>query len=329
MAKKNSVKETFWMGMDLGGTKMYAVVYNHDFEALGSSRKKTKANKGQEEGGRRLLEVAGAALEDAGITAEQLSGIGLGAPGPLDVEKGIILNTPNLGWKNMAVVKLLKDHFGCPAFLLNDVDSGLYGEYAFGAASGARCAMGIFPGTGIGGACVYEGRLLQGRSQSAMEIGHMQVQPDGPLCGCGKRGCLESVASRLSIASAAAAAAARGEAPALLKLAGTDVSEIRSGALKKSVAAGDVVVERILIHAAQWIGVATAGVVNLLLPEVVVLGGGLIEAMPKLFCDEVERVARSRCMVSFKDTFKVCPAKLGDEAGVMGAASWACKQVEG
>jgi len=312
-----------WVGFDLGGTKMQATVFDDNFEILANKRKKTRAQDGAEAGVERMIQIVKQAAKEADLSTEQLSGIGVGCPGPLDLDRGIVLDTPNLGWKNVKLVKQLEAELGCPAVILNDVDSGTYGEYAYGAAKGARCALGIFPGTGIGGGCVYEGEIIRGKTSSCMEIGHIQMVPEGPLCGCGKRGCLETVASRLSIASACAAAAYRGDAPCLLERAGMDISNIRSGALADSVAGGDKVVEQILREAARQLGVAAASVINLLSPDVLVLGGGLVEALPDLFCGEVQRAAEERVMDSFRGTFKVKEAKLGDYATGMGAAAWA------
>jgi glucokinase len=324
-----AAKKTYWMGFDLGGTKMFATVFDDTFKPLGQARKKTKGMLGSDKGLERVAEVMDEALAAAGIERKQLSGIGIGVPGPLDLDAGILLDAPNLGWKNVKLKKALQDQFGCPAFVLNDVDSGTYGEYRFGAAKDARCALGIFPGTGIGGGCVYEGKILRGKTGSAMEIGHMQMLPHGPRCGCGQTGCLEALASRLAISRAAAAAAYRGQAPWLAEHIGTDLMNIRSNALADAVKNGDKVVEQILRDAAQWLGIGAANVINLLSPDIVVIGGGLAEAMPKLFEDEVARAARQRVMPAFRDTFRVCIAKLGDNAGVLGAAAWAAAQVEG
>ncbi len=312
----------FWAGFDLGGTKMQATIFDDDFEIVANKRKKTRAQDGAKVGVERMIQMVNQAMEEVGLAVDQLSGIGVGCPGPLDLDKGIVFDTPNLGWKNVKLAKQLEDALGCPAKILNDVDAGIYGEYSFGAAKKARCAVGIFPGTGIGGGCVYEGEIIRGKTSSCMEIGHIQVVPEGPLCGCGRRGCLEAVASRLAIASACAAAAYRGEAPYLLENAGMDISNIRSGALAASVEGGDTAVELILFDAARHIGVAAANVINLLAPDVLVLGGGLVEAMPELFCGEVQRAAEGRVMDSFKGTFKVVEAKLGDHATGMGAAAW-------
>ncbi len=320
---------TQWIGFDLGGTKMLAKIFDEDFKPVGSERKKTKAHQGLKSGLSRIAETIRDALSDAGSDASQIKGIGIGCPGPVDMENGVVLDPPNLGWGEVAVRKHLEREFDCPVVVVNDVDAGVYGEYRFGAARGTRTALGVFPGTGIGGGCIYDGAILRGRHCSCVEIGHVPVMPNGPLCGCGKRGCLEAVASRLAVAANAARSAYRGDAPALQKMAGTDLSEIRSSVLADSIKAGDVSIEQIIKEAARQIGVAVAGVIHLMAPDVVILGGGLVEAMPELFVKGVQSAAKDRVMPAFRGTFKVVAAELGDDAGVLGAAAWARKTVNG
>ena len=313
----------YWVGFDLGGTKMMALVLDEEGAVVGRKRRKTKAQQGPKAGLVRIEETIRIALDDAGVEPKQLAGIGIGSPGPLDLAEGVVLEAPNLGWKTIGLRQSLERALGCPTVVLNDVDAGVYGEYCFGAAKEARCVFGVFPGTGIGGGCVYEGDILRGKSRSCVEIGHVRVLPDGPLCGCGRRGCLETVASRLSIAAAVAAAAYRGDAPYILEHAGTDIAAIRSRVLAEAVRAGESVVERIIRDAAYWLGVAVGGVVHLLSPDVVVLGGGLVESMPDLFLEEVMRSTEEHVMPSFRDTYVVVTAKLGDDATALGAAAWA------
>jgi glucokinase len=318
--------DQYWVGFDLGGTKMMAAVFDASFKMLGSERKKTKADKGVDNVMDRIGETIDVALKQAGIEQKLLGGIGVGSIGPLDLDRGLILDAPNLGWKNVPIHDILEKRFGCPVIVANDVDAGTYGEYRFGAARDARCVLGVFPGTGIGGACVYKGKILKGASQSCMEIGHMIVIPDGNLCGCGRRGCLETVASRLAIAAEAALAATRGYAPHLLEMAGTDIREIRSGTISAAIKAGDKVIEDIVRHAARHLGVAVANAVNLLAPDVVVLGGGLVEEMPEIIVEETKNAARRSAMKTLVEQVKFVAAKLGDNATVMGAASLAAEK---
>jgi glucokinase len=316
-------KESVWVGFDLGGTKMMAAVFDDRFTIRSRKRRKTKPQEGSKAGIERIVQTIREALEEAKVSPEELSGIGLGVPGLLNLDRGVVLDAPNLGWKDVRLRDELKKEFKCHVAIANDVDAGVYGEYRYGAAKNARCVVGIFPGTGIGGGCIYEGRIIRGQRNSCMEIGHIQVMSDGPLCGCGQRGCLEAMASRLAIAAAAAQAVYRGEAPHLAELAGTDIANIRSSALAASIQAGDKAIESIVREAAQWIGIATAMSVNLLAPDVVVLGGGLVEAMPEIFREAVETTAESRVMPAFRGGFRVVVAKLADDATATGAAAWA------
>ncbi len=321
------LQDAHWLGFDLGGTKMLAVAYDQAFRPLGRKRRRTKGNEGTKSGVERIVQTIQDALTDAKLEPRQLSGIGVGCPGTIDLDAGVILEAANLGWKNVKLKDHLEQTFSCPCVIANDVDSGVYGEYRFGAAKNARCAIGIFPGTGIGGGCIYEGRILRGKKNSCMEIGHVEVVPYGNYCGCGKRGCLEAEASRLAIAGQVAIAAYRGEAPHILGTVGTDVAEIRSSALAEAIKAGDAIVEKIIRRACGLMGIAVANAVNMLSPDIVLLGGGLVEAMPQLFVDAVGDAARERAMPSLAKSFKVVAAKLGDDAGAMGAAAWIERQV--
>jgi glucokinase len=325
MAKR--AKHKYWIGFDLGGTKMMACVLDPDFRIVGRKRRKTRPAPGDKSGLSRIAETIEQALEDAGVSSAEVAGMGIGSPGPLDLDRGILVDAPNLGWGKLLLRRGLERRFRVPVVVSNDVDAGTYGEYRFGAARRARCVVGVFPGTGIGGSCILEGRILRGQHYSCFEIEHCQLQPDGPLCGCGQRGCLEALASRGAIAQAVAAAVQRGAAPYVAREAGSDLAAIRSSLLARAIAAGDKVVERIVRDAAGWLGVGVAAVVNLVAPDIVVLGGGLVEAMPDLFVKQVDLVARARVMPAFRDSFKVKAARLGDDATAIGAAAWARRTV--
>lgn len=320
---KPTHEDGYWVGFDLGGTKMQAVLFDRKFNVIARRKKKTRGADGAEAGVERIIGIIEKLLEEGEVTADQLAGIGVGCPGPLNLDEGVILNAPNLGWKDVPLSKLLEQKFHCFATICNDVDAGVYGEYKFGAAAGVRTALGVFPGTGIGGGLVYDGKIYRGTTSSCLEIGHVPVIPDGKFCGCGRRGCLETVASRLAISAEIAQAAYRGQAPHLLKLAGTDLANIRSGTLAEAIAAGDAIVEQIVRAGAHRLGVALAGFVNILLPDVIVLGGGLVEALPEIYLTEVKAALAKHVMPAYAEATEIKTAQLGDDAGAMGAAAWA------
>lgn len=324
----SDAEKRYRIGFDLGGTKMLAVLFDEQYNKITQRRRKTKGYEGSESGVSRILASIRDVLEQEEAKPEQLLSVGVGCPGPVDMDRGVIVEAVNLGWEKVQLAKAINKEFGCEAHVLNDVDAGVFGEYRFGAGREARSVFGVFPGTGIGGGFVYDGEILHGSNSTCMEFGHVRVDPEGAYCGCGQRGCLETVASRMAISAEAAKAAYRGQAPWLMKNHGTTLAEIRSGAIRDSIENGDEAVEQATRNAARQIGAATAAIVTLLLPDVIVIGGGLAEAMPKLFQTEVTRGIEANVMTPFRKSFSVRVAKLGDDAAAMGAAAWAARRNE-
>lgn len=316
-----TMEKNYWLGFDLGGTKMMSVVYDGNFQEVGRSRKKTKGHEGADAGLERISTVIQESLNAAQISPEQVGGLGIGCPGPLDLKKGVLKEAPNLGWQNVPIRAHLEKRFGFPVVVGNDVDFGVFGEYSFGAGKGARCVVGLFPGTGIGGGCVYEGKIFRGANCTCMEVGHIPIASGGWPDGAGNLGTLEALASRLVISGAAAQAAYRGQAPYLLKNCGTDLTEIRSTQLADAIKEGDKAIESIVKLAAEYLSIGVVSLIHLLAPDVVVLGGGLVEAMPNLFVNTVSKAVDKRVLPSMRDVAKICEAKLGDEAAVKGAAA--------
>lgn len=315
----------YWIGVDLGGTKISSVVFDSNFEPVGRARKKTKGREGMEAGLKRINDLIHQALLDAKVSATEVKGLGVGCPGPLDFEKREIRSAPNLGWSNVPIARSIEKEFKFPVTLANDVDSGVFGEYRFGAGRNARCVVGIFPGTGVGGGCVYEGKLLRGTNWSCMEIGHIPLVPAGPLDAAGNPGSLEGMASRLSISGLAAQACYRGQAPNLLEIAGTDVANIRSGQLSEAIKKGDSAILEIVENANQYLALAVVTLVHILAPNVIIFGGGLIEELGDRMLPQIEKLARKRILPSLRDVFKITRTKLGDDAGVKGAAALAAQ----
>jgi len=311
------------IGFDLGGTKMLVAAYDDKFNKICLLKRKSKGANGQKEGVKRIVETIDMMLSENNLDRKDIESIGLGIPGPIDSDKGIAINLPNMGWNMVEIEKLLQKEFDCNIKIINDVDAGTYAAYMFGAAKKAKCAVGIFPGTGIGGGCIINGEVYEGKI-SSMEIGHIKVETPGKICGCGNYGCLETVASRLAIAGEVAKAAYRGQSPYILKKIGTDITNIKSGVIAKAIESGEKVVEQIVIDACNQIGAVVGSIlVNLLSPDYIILGGGLVEAMPELFVKHVKASANNSCMPVYKDSFKVIAATLGDDATVLGAAAWA------
>ena len=321
-------KMKYIAGLDVGGTKMLACIYRRNGKCVARYKRKTRPSDGPAKVVNRIVDLVHEVCAEAKISRSQLAGIGVGIPGIIDTGDGRIINAPNLGFQNVPLKAILRKAFKRPVFLLNDADAGLYGEYRYGAARGGRCVLGLFIGTGIGGACIYEGRIFQGGRMTCMEAGHMRLMPEGPVCGCGRHGCLEALASRLVLSAEAAKSAIRGQAPHLYKMEGTDLADIRSSAIAKSIRAGDRAIRRSVLEASRWIAAGTANLVHLLAPDIIVLGGGLVEAMPRFLLKEVASCLAREVLGIYRNSYKLAEAALGDDAIVRGAAAWAERNLE-
>jgi len=323
MGKKHIV------GIDLGGTKTMVAVLDQKLKVICREKMRTRGEEGPKATVARMAKLVQKAFEEGCGKKAKIAYVGVGAPGPLKPGEGVIVAAPNLGWKNVPLKKMLQAQLNVPVNVDNDVNMGTYGEYIAGAARGKSLVVGLFPGTGIGGGIVIDGRVIQGASGSAGELGHIIVEPHGMLCGCGRRGCIETIASRLSIAKEVAAASAKGQTPFIHDRFGTDIDKMKSSAFSDAIAAGDKVVESIVRHAARMLGVAAGSVVNILSPDCLVIGGGLVEAMPKLFLEEVRQGVKDFGMPAISPYVKVVTAKLGDDAVAVGAAAYAGKVLKG
>jgi len=314
-------KKSYTIGFDLGGTKILATLFDSRFKVVAEIKAKSKPQKGERNFLKTLRKSFEYLIYQGGVGRSEIVGIGMGCPGLIDDKNGIVLVSPNLAFmKHFRLAAQVQKMTKLPVVIENDVNTGLFGEHQFGAAKGYSHALGIFIGTGIGGALLLNGQIYGGASGGAGEFGHLLLDPQGPACGCGRIGCFEALCSRLAIAGEAAGLAARQKAPRLLKTVGTDLLEIKSGQLQQAVRAGDQAIEALLRRKARSIGVVMANLVNVLNPELIVLGGGLVEAFPALITKEAAQAMRDQAMPILARDVRVVPARLGDRAIVMGAA---------
>ncbi len=308
------------VGVDLGGTKILAGVVGPDHAILGRSKRPTPADEGNSAILGAIVACVDQALEAAGLSRGDVAAIGVGSPGPLDPSTGIIAFSTNLNVRDWALGPDLSGVMGRPVLIQNDVRAGGYGEYRLGAGRGRRNLLAAFVGTGIGGCVILDGRILEGATGNAGEIGHVIVKADGPRCGCGRRGCLEAVSSRTAIARRIAKAAREGEASPLAARVDKKSGKLKSGDLAAAMADDDPVAVREVGRAAHFLGLGLGGLVNLLGPEIVVIGGGVAEALGPTFVDLVRASAREQILVDPDRTIRIEPAALGDDAGILGAA---------
>jgi glucokinase len=284
----------------------------------------------------RVLDGPQAVIEDLAdaihslITQSQVKpvAIGIGAAGQISKNSGIVEFSPNLKWKNIPLQKLIEDKVNLPVIVINDVRAITLGEWAFGAGRGFSDVVCLFVGTGIGGGIVSGGKLLEGASNTAGELGHLTVSLNGPECTCGNRGCLESLASGWGIAQQAQIAIEkdRGKGDFLISTAGGFVSAITSEIVAKCANLGDNLALSIINTAIDALVAGCISVVNVFNPSIIVLGGGVVSGMPEIV-KKIESGVKAFALPSASRDLKIVESALGAKAGVVGAASLAKEKV--
>lgn len=310
------------VGIDIGGTNLVAGAVREDGdEVLAVRSEPTRPEAGAEDVVRRIIAMARQAIAEtrAARPDAAIVGVGVGAPGPLDRRRGIVLLTPNLGWVDLPLRQLVADGTGLPAALDNDANCAVLGESWRGAARGARHAIGLTIGTGIGGGIVIDGRLYHGASDVAAEFGHITIDTSGRRCKCGNYGCLEAYASGPAIARRAVEMIEAGAESRLPDLVGGNLDHITAQTVYAAAKAGDDLALEVVNDTAKYLGAGVANFVNIFNPEVVVICGGVTHAGERLFGPLRREVARR----AFKPAVQVCrilPGTLVNTAGVVGAA---------
>lgn len=317
---ENPTKEYF-VGVDLGGTKILAGVFNAKLELKGTTKLSTKADRGVDEVIERIARCVKEAVDECDLSLAQVRGIGIGAPGAVDTEAGRVIFAPNLpGWKDVPLKKNLEKLLDVPVFLGNDCNVCTLGVFDQEYKAKPRDLIGIFIGTGIGGGLILNGDLYHGHNLTAGEIGHMVLEVNGPKCGCGNRGCFEALASRTAIFREIQAAVKSGQETLLTDMLGKDLSDMRSGDLRKAIRRGDKLVTKVVESAAEFAGIGVANLINLLNPEIVVVGGGVIEALSDEVMPTLIKAAKEHVMPGTMSGIEIKASKLGDNAGITGAA---------
>lgn len=317
--------DPLFAGVDVGGTKIAALITDRRGRILGRARKKSKPERGFAAVMDRTVSCVEEACGEAKVQRTDLAAVGIGAPSPI-LPDGTAVAATNMGWTNVPLAQTLAQRLDLPVFAENDCNAGTFGEYALSPERGEGTLIGLFMGTGLGGGVVMDGRLMTGDNSMAAEIGHMTVDIDGRLCGCGKRGCLEAYASKTGMAYAFRQAILlerqQSILPELTGDAGYD--NVRSSILRQAWDEKDDVARATLSQAARFLGVGAGNLITLLGPRRIVFGGGVFDALGKELLPLVKKSAEQHAFprASFKDT-SLELALLGDDAVALGAMAYA------
>jgi glucokinase len=301
----------------MGGTKILGCLLNSGEGIIARAKIPTKIGRKTSEYIKSLKEVVDAVVEESRMNKEKIKAVCLGVPGSVDPYAGRIGLAPNIGLKNFYIKDKLQDIIPYPVLIENDVNMGALGIKRFGVGKKAKNFLAVFVGTGIGGALILDEKLYRGSTFVAGEIGHMIVEEGGPLCGCGHRGCFEAVASRSAIVNNILKDLKKQKKSFLKKIIKPG-QRIKSGALASAVKANDKIVIKNLSKACRTIGIVLANVSNLMNFDMIVLGGGLIEALDYFMIPIIKNSYQECALKESSKGVKIVESKLGDEAAIYG-----------
>jgi glucokinase len=302
-----------YIGLDIGGTKILGVLYDEKGNPISKSKKKTKASEGIEVVMEQIVKVIDDLIEDNTV---ELAGIGAGIPG-LVTDGGIITFSPNIPLRDFNLRKVLNKKYDVPVVIGNDVNVAMFGEFKYLNRSDLKHVLGLFVGTGVGGAIIIDGKLYQGQGAAA-EFGHMVVNSDGVFCGCGSQGCLEAYASKWAIQEFLRSQIKKGRKSTLKDILETD-DVIKSSAIEKAYSEGDEITVEAIDRAIRYLGIALGSLINLFNPQMIILGGGMMESMGKTLLSKLIEESELHAMPGLMKTVEFKLSELGDDAGVYGA----------
>ena len=316
-------------GIDLGGTNVKTAIVGHNGAMIAKDGRPTNAELGLEHVVDTMVASVEHALKLANVDPSGLSAVGVGAPGPMNWETGVVFSPPNLpGWENVPLADLMRERLKVPAYVDNDANVATWGEFWSGAGREVDSLCCLTLGTGVGGGIVVFGRLLRGPDGTAAEIGHMNVRRDGRPCNCGAKGCLEAYASVTGMGRTAMEGIEAGEKTLLTDMCKGDLSLIDGKMIYDALMKGDPFAAWVMRETAVWLGTGIGSLINLLNPEMVVLCGGMIAAGDIPF-EPIRETARAQSFDVPGSRVRIVPAGLGADSGVIGAAGCAWRGYEG
>lgn len=320
-----------YIGVDLGGTNLRAAIADVDTgEVVYQQKCQTLATEGQEAVIQRIVQMVRELIDESGVSSSEISAIGIGVPGTPDIDTGVIRILPNLPgkWREVPLRQIIEEQMRLPVAVINDVRAITLGEWKFGAGRGADTVACLAIGTGIGGGVIINGQFHLGIGGTAGEFGHHVVEVDGLSCGCGGKGCLELYASGPAISAMGVKEVMHGHTTRIGPLVNYDLNRIDAGIIVQAALEGDAVAMEILGRAGRYLGIAVGNILGVISPQRVIIGGG-VSAAGDLLLEPIVRAVRERANVIPVDQMEFVIAKLGIDAGLIGAALWAqewCKE---
>lgn len=310
----------YYIGIDLGGTNIVAGVVDENYNIITKASTKTNLPRPEKEIAADMAKVSIQAVKDAGLDMSQIEWVGIGTPGIANSEKGIIEYSCNLGFDNTPMVEYIKEYIDKPVFIENDANAAAYGEYVAGAAKGAKNAVCITLGTGVGGGIVVDGKIYSGSNFAGAEIGHMVIEVDGPQCTCGRKGCFEVFSSATGLIRMSKEAMAQDADSAMHKLAAERNGKVTARTSFDAMRMGDKTAKEVVDKFIKYLAAGITNTINIFQPDILCIGGGVCNEGDALLLPVKELVKEEVYTRNSPKNTEIVIAKLGNDAGIIGAA---------
>jgi len=307
------------IGVDIGGTKIVAGVVDEKGAVIFAKKVPTEAAKGYEAVKENIVGLVWDTIETSGVSIQAIEQIGIAVAGQIDKTSKKVLFSPNMGWRNVPLKDDLEKAFGVKTYIENDVNAATYGEWKFGLKGIPSDVLGIFIGTGIGGGIIIDGKLYRGFSSVGGEVGHTILNPHGYKCNCGNRGCFEAYCGGSYIIGRVREKLQEGYRGRVMDIIGGNIEDLHTGAIEEAYLLGDDLCTRVWQEVVEYLGAGIASLVNLLNPQTVILGGGVVYGA-KYLIDEMRSVLDKRAMAASLEGLQIVRATLGEEAALLGVS---------
>lgn len=309
----------YYVGIDLGGTNIVAGVVDENYSIVAKASTKTNCPRLEKEIADDMAKMAVQAVENAGLTMEQIEWVGIGTPGIANSSTGIIEYSNNLGFKNTPMVKYIQETIDKPVFIENDANAAAYGEYVAGAAKGAKNAVCITLGTGVGGGIIVDGKIYAGSNFAGAEIGHTVIEVDGAQCSCGRKGCFEAYSSATGLIRMTKEAIAADPQGIMAKMA-EERGKVNARTAFDAMRAGDAGAKAVIDKYIKYLAAGITNTINIFQPDVLCVGGGVCNEGDPLLLPMKAIVEQEVYTRNSEKNTKIVIASLGNDAGIIGAA---------
>lgn len=310
----------YYIGIDLGGTNIVAGVVDEQYNILAKASTKTNCPRPDREIARDMAKMAIQAVENAKLTMDQIEWIGIGTPGIANSRDGIIEYSNNLGFVNTPMVKYIQEDIDKPVFVENDANAAAYGEFVAGAAKGANNAVCITLGTGVGGGIIIDGKIYAGSNFAGAEIGHTVISVDGPQCTCGRKGCFEVFSSATGLIRMTKESMAKNPDSSMHKLVAERSGKVSARIAFDAMRMGDAAAKAVVNDYIKYLAAGITNTINTFQPDILCIGGGVCNEGDALLLPVKELVAKEVYTRNSKQNAQIVIAKLGNDAGIIGAA---------